>query len=660
LQRRRRSMLRAQSNKCSVVVTVLAMVVWAGNTLAQDNVADGAEGTDTIVVTATRTEEKVEDVASSVTVITAKDIEESQARTAGEALRSVPALDVQNSGPAGGTTSVFIRGAKSEHTLVLVDGMEMSDPISPSRGTDLAHVNVDNVERIEVIRGPQSTLYGSDAIGGVVNIITRQGKDRPGYFAAIEGGSYDSVRVSAGANGKSGIGNYSVTASHYVTEGFSAASEEEAGNVESDGYSNTTLSARFGADVSQAIGVDLFLRYTEACTETDNWGGAYGDDPNNVLDTNQLNVSARGRLGDPAGAFSSKLTLSFNSLVRVNDNPIDTDHPTDFVESTFRGRSLKLDYQGDLKVGEMNTLTFGIESEREAGASDYYSEYYDWYASPPGIAVVDTEFIEKTATTASFYVQDQIRSTDSLNASVGARLDAHDEFGSALTYRGAVAYGLPGETRVRCSAGTGFKTPSLYQLYDGQSGDPDLMPEYSTSWDIGVSKGLPGGTGRVALTYFDSSFSDLIDWEWTGPAWDEGVYRNVGRAESKGVELLASAAVTRNLELAATYTNTRAENLQTGDPLPRRPEHRYTVKATRRFAGRGSVTLAARYVSDRPQSFGPVAEQYALLNVAASYAVSDSISVNGRVDNLLDADYEEVPGYGTPGLSFYVGMKASF
>ena len=653
-------MSRTQSNTSAVIAAVLATVAWTGSTFAQDDVADAADEMDTIVVTATRTEEKVQDVASSVTVITAKDIEESQARTAGEALRSVPALDVQQSGPAGGRTSVFIRGAKSEHTLVLVDGMEMSDPISPSRGADLAHINVDNVERIEVIRGPQSTLYGSDAIGGVVNIITKQGKDKPAYFAAIEGGSYSSVRLSAGASGKDGVADYSVTASHYMTEGFSAASEEEAGNTESDGYRSTTLSARFGADVSQSVGFDLFLRYTEASTETDNWGGAYGDDPNNALDTTQLNVSARGRLGDPAGAVSQRLTLSFNSLVRVNDNPVDADHLTDFVDSSFRGRSLKVDYQGDLKLGEANTLTFGAESEQETGSSDYYSEYYDWFASPPGIAVVDTEFTEKTATTTSFYVQDQIRSVENLNTSLGARLDAHDKFGSTLTYRGAAAYGLPGGTRFKCTVGTGFKAPSLYQLYDGQSGDPDLEPEHSTSWDAGVSQGLPGGIGEVALTYFDSSFTDLIDWTWTGPAWDEGVYQNVGRATSTGLELLASATLPGGTELTATYTNTQAKNVQTGEPLPRRPEHRYTFRATHRFAGKGSVTLAASHTSDRPQSFGPLAEQYTLLNVAASYVVSDRISVNGRIDNLLDADYEEVPGYGTPGLSVYVGVKASF
>lgn len=220
-------------------------------------------------------------MASSITVITAQEIREKQKTTVLEVLRTVPALDVVQTGGPGRETAVFIRGAKSEQTLVLIDGVEMNDPTSPRRAYDFAHLTTDNIERIEVLRGPQSPLYGSDAMGGVINIITKKGKEKMAAFASGEYGSFETLIGKAGVSGGNRLVNYSLGLSYSDTEGISAANEK-------DGYRNKSVSARVGFTPTEFFDLDFIFRYTDAKADIDNFGGAGGDDPNNTTKTKQL------------------------------------------------------------------------------------------------------------------------------------------------------------------------------------------------------------------------------------------------------------------------------------------------------------------------------------------------------------------------------------
>ncbi len=641
----------------AVAVLIGLLVLVEGGTFGEsDPSEEGADAGQQIVVTATRVETPAEQVGSSMTVISRLEIEESGQEFVGDLLRHVPGLDVVRGGGPGQTTSVFIRGAKSEQTLVLIDGIEANDPISPGRGFDFAHLSTDNVERIEVIRGPQSTLYGSDAMGGVINIITRKGTGRPHGSVGAEVGSFDTYRESVELSGSTDMLGYALSLSRYDTNGISAA-DEDAGNDEDDGYENTTFSGRFTFSPADEFDLDLVLRYTDAESELDNFGGAFGDDPNYLLDTEELFARLQGRLRLLDGRWEQKLGVAFTDYDRRADNDVDPAHPSDLVRSKYLGEILKFDWQHDFHLSESNTLTLGFETEEEKGRSRYYSESM----FGPYLSVQE----EREARTNSAYVQDQWEVIDNLFATLGARVDDHDRFGSETTYRAALAYQIEATgTRLKASYGTGFKAPTLFQLFSDY-GNPNLEPEESTGWDLGVEQSLMGDRLTLGATYFKNDFDDLIDYVPTGFT---GTYMNVDRAESDGVEVSVKFQATESLSLRANCTHQDTEDRETGRDLLRRPHRKAGIGATYRFpSDRARVGLDVLYVGSRDDldfSSWPAERvelsSYTLVNLSGSYDVSKCVRLFGRIENLLDDDYQEVRGFGAPGIGFYGGMRLTF
>jgi len=613
----------------------------------------GKEKIDEIVVTATRLETAEREVGSSITVITADQIRKQQKTTVLEVLRDVPALDVVQSGGPGTVTSVFIRGANSEHTLVLIDGVEMNDPISTGRFFDFANLTVDNIERIEIVRGPQSTLFGSDAIGGVINIITKKGTGKPNSFVSVEGGSFRTFTERAGSSGGTGLVNYSLGISREGSAGISDADEKD-GNHEKDGYENTTFSTRLGVTPATNFDADLIMRYINSKKDLDDQGGAGGDDPNNTENTRQVFVRTQARLSLFKDVWEQKIGFSLSDQHRHYDNPTDSEHPSDSDFSTYDGQVLKFDWQQDLKLHETNTLTAGIETEKEDGKFNYYStSAYGPYTE---------SFSDKTARTTSYYLQDGISLWDAWFTTLGARLDDHSTFGTKTTYRMTSSY-LSKETgtRVKGSYGTGFKAPSLYQLYS-MYGDQDLNPEKSTGWDAGVEQMFDHELVTIGITYFSNNFDNLIDFNSA-----TSKYVNIAKAESKGVETYLTAHPSDDLTLRVSYTYTDTKDETTGDELLRRPKNKSLFDANYCFLGKGNVNLEVLYVGKRDDydySSWPATRvtlgSYTLVNLAASYDVTRNIQVTGRVNNLFDKNYEEVFGYGTPGISGYAGIKCSF
>ena len=612
------------------------------------------EKTEEIVITATRIETASREVGSSITVITNQQIEERQNTTVLEVLRTVPAVDVVRSGGPGGQTSVFIRGAKSEHTLVLIDGIEMNDPITPGRSYDFANLTTDNIERIEIIRGPQSTLYGSDAIGGVINIITKRGKGKPRGFMSAEGGSFNTFTEKAGVSGGNQWANYSLGISRWDTDGISAANEKD-GNHEKDGYENTSISTRLGVTPAENLDTDFILRYINAKADIDNSGGVGGDDPNNKADSEQLFLRTQARLSLFNDLWEQKLGFSLTDLDRDYRNDTDADHPSDLDRSSYDGKILKFDWQHNLYLHETNTLTLGVENEEEKGKSKYYSESaWGPYSS---------NFKEKTARTTGYYLQDQVKLWDSWFTTLGVRLDDHSKFGSETTYRITSAYLVRQTgTKFKGTYGTGFKAPSLYQLYSPQYGDQNLDPEESTGWDIGVEQSLFDKKLILGVTYFSNEFDELIEFE-SGTS----KYINVAETETQGVEVFASVRPIDDLTLRASYTYTDTEDKETGKDLLRRAQNKFGLDVNYQFMDKGNVNLSLVYVGkrdDNDYSTWPATrvelDDYVLANLAASYDITRNIQVFGRVENFLDEDYEEVKGFGTPELSAFAGCKLSF
>jgi vitamin B12 transporter len=615
-----------------------------------------------VVVTATRLEEPLKEVASSVTVISREEVEEKQQATISEAIRSVPGLDVVQGGGPGMMAQVFIRGAGDGQTLVMMDGIELNDPVSFNRSYDFAYLTTDNIERIEVVRGPQSTLYGSDAAGGVINIITRKGEGPFKATLAGEAGTYQTYLTRANLSGGTQQFHYSLGGTYVNSDGISAAKEkgytlsgERYRNPEKDGHRNSTLSGRVGWTPTPTLDCELILRYLDGRSDLDNHGGQGGDDPNAGQDVEQFFSRLQGRLSLFGGFWEQKLGVSLSNQDRDYRNDEDADHPTESEKASYDGRVTKLDWQHNLYLHPANTLTLGLEYEVEKGRSDYSSQAFGFSFT--------SSLEEKKATTRSAYLQDEVRLKDLFFLTAGIRLDDHGQFGSQTTWRLAPAILVQKtKTKIKGSWGTGFKAPTLYQLYDPQYGDKDLDPEKSKGWDVGVEQDLFGQILSLGATYFYNHFKDLIE-------FDAGINRfaNVAKVETKGVECFAAVRPIPDLAIRGTFTRTDAEDEKTGLTLVRRPRNKWSLEMSYRFWKGANLNLVYRYVGERfdyDYSTFPATRvklsQYALVNLAASYDVTPHFQIFGRVENLVNEDYEEVLGYGTPGRSVFGGLKLSF
>ncbi len=639
----------------ALALTILSINVHSQEKLKKEKVSTSSLQHE-IIVTATRLETPAKEIASSVTVITKEELEQAKKMTVLEALQEVLGVAIIQNGPAGGAASVFLRGANSEHTLILMDGVELNDPISPSRSFDLAHLTLENIERIEILRGPQSTLYGSDALGGVVNIISKKGQGKPKLSLSSVGGSYSTLISNAGISGSTEKIHYSLAASYFRSAGLSAASTNYEGNQEKDGYRNLSLSGRFGFRLKDNLEVDLILRTLKTKTDIDNFGGAYGDDPNNVQEYNALFLKTQIRNLMLNNRWEQKLGLSLVDYDRRHENPTDEAHLFDSEKGSFKSKLFKIDWQNNFFLHETNTLTFGIDYQEEQGESEYHSD---------GIwGPFSSIFPLKRAHITGFFLQDQIRLADRFFATLGVRLDEHSQFGSAVTYRLAPAYFIEGTlTKFRATLGTAFKSPSLYQLHApgtflGPIGNKDLKPEKSTGWDIGVEQQILGGKVMLGATYFYNDYKNLINFDFL-----QG-YTNIGKAESKGAELLIQARPSDYLLCTATYTTVEAKDKDTDIYLLRRPKDKLSVKLNYSFLKKGNINLSLIHIGERDDldfstwpSTRVTLPSYTLVNAALSYDLIKNVQIFCRLDNIFNKEYEMIKGYGTPGFSAYGGVK---
>lgn len=581
-----------------------------------------------IVVTATRTEGLRGQIGTSVSVITKEEIENRGAKLIVDALRDVPGIDVVQTGGLGGITSIFLRGANSEHTLVMIDGVEVNDPMSAARSFDFAHLTTDNIERIEVIRGPQSTLYGSDAIAGVINIITRKGKGKPKLYILTEAGRYDTAHEAIGLSGSSEKINYSLQASRLDSDGISKAS----GGVEEDSYSNTTLSANLGIGVFNDSELSFIMRYIDAKADIDD--GAYDDDPNYTTQNNTFLFKTQFK--NPLSEWwQQKITLSLLDVERkYRDEPDVLDSGSYYDQ--FDGENRKLDWQHNFFIGK-NIITSGFEYEEEQGSSE--------------------TFDKKTVENKAFYLQNQFKFGRWLFVTAGVRVDDHEKFGSDTNYKLSGAYIIkPAGTKLKANWGTGFKAPSLFQLYSGY-GDENLAPEENESYDLGFEQSLLEGKLFLDCIYFHNNFDQMIEYNF-----NTSKYQNIGRAKTEGTEIGLFFKPLNNLKIGANYTRTDTQNKSTGKKLIRRPKNKYNLNLKLQPTEKISASLILNYFGSRWNNTSNTEKMkgYTRVDIASSYQLNKDIQIFGRVENLFDRTYQEVLGYATPGISFYAGTKISF
>lgn len=603
---------------------VLAVAV-AGVVVAQPVApVNPLQVSETVVVTANATPTEATSVGSSVTVLTRAEIAARGTASVVELLRAVPGLEIVQGGGPGSNASVFLRGSSSSHTLVLVDGVRVNT--STSGAVDFADLRADQVERIEVLRGPQSSLYGSEAMGGVISIITRRASRGLGARVSGESGSLGLGRWRASAEGSGQVLDWQVSGGRERWDGLSVASER-AGNREEDPYENTSGAALLGVRLGERGRLQASWRGQDATAALDGFTFGVGptDDPN-FEQTRRAQVVGL--------AFETQVTDRWRQLVRtgVYDERLrGRDPDTEYNRYDISNRNVDVHVQSDLQLGPHHVLSVGASAERRDGE-------------------VEGGFDER-ADLRSVFASSQWTWGERGSVTAAVRHDDHSVFGGATTYRATGVLGLGAGVRLHASGGTGFKAPTFNDLYYPYYGNPNLDAEESRGWDAGLAWEHPEGTVSADLTAFGSRYDDLIAFPWTS-----FVAENIARAEARGWEATVGLRTGRALSWRASYTRTESEDLESGAPLPRRPRHRGSLGVT--MGGDGPLTGSVTYwvVRDRVESDGTPMDDYARLDAAAQLRLASWLDATARAENALDEDYEELTGYTSPGRTFAVGV----
>ena len=643
---------------------IAALAALSSPALAQ---LQDAPSSNEIVVTPLRAPQSVAKTGSSVTVITREEIENKAAKSIVDVLRPVEGLFVSERGGMGGNVSITLRGAKPSQTLVLIDGVRIGDPASIAGDFDFGAYSPSDIERIEILRGPQSALYGSDAMGGVINIVTRKGVGKPKFSATVEGGSYGTTLGRAAVSGSQDAFSYAFSLNGIKTDGFSSFGYRIGryaayGPFENDPAQKLNGSARLGWDGGQGVSIEAgYLGF---------WSNAHYDNaaspPVTAADVPFLDVAlnrqkaftnqawTKGSVDALDGRMQTTLNLFANRTDRYSTNDWSSSYGPYFATNDYRGQRYGAELQNNFKISEQFFLITGLRSENETARVTS--------GGVPRNSQPLTLDVDQSQYTNSAFATLQWSPLERLTLSMGGRADAVEGNDTFWTWRGTAAYDLSATTKLRASVGTGAKAPSLYQMYSAYgpiaNGLPPLAPEHNIGVDAGIDQSLLDGRATVSATAFWSKYRDLIDYACAGYTC---LYYNVGQAAISGFEASGRYTVVPGQWMVkASYTYTYAENLDTNTQLLRRPRNRGSLSAV--YTGIPNTEIEAQlYLVGSQLDFGDIKlASYARLDMWARYRVNDTVSLYLRGENLTNAHYQEVYGYGTTGPAVYAGVKASW
>jgi vitamin B12 transporter len=611
-----------------------------------------------IVVTADRAPTPYARVASSTTIITGVSLRESGIYFLADALRRVPGVALVPTGSYGGITSLFLRGGESDYTKVLIDGVAVNQA---GGGFDFGTLSTDNIERIEIVRGPTSVLYGSDAVTGVVQIFTRQGTGPLRVDAESQAGSFGTWRGQAGVHGGGGQASYSASLSRYRTSGtypfnsgFASTVGSGALSVHPDPRTDLTLSARIG---------DNTLHFP-----TNSAGVPVDSNQQSLQDGTTLGLDFGHRFSDRAEV---RVQLASHSQTDVTTNR--PDFPADtfgFFDSETQSRNLRqsADLRGLFQMGASVRVAAGVQAEfeqlREFSRSEFNFDTAVVVSADPPFGASRRDI--------GAYAQSSLDLGARSLVTLGVRLDDNQAFGTHFTARGSLVVALAGALRARGSIGTAFKEPSIRENYANspfEVGNPDLRPEDATSWEIGLEQGLAGGRVTLAASYFDQRFRHLIQYD-PGAMPGAPNYANVAKATSRGIEVVGDMRLTSDISVSASYTwlKTRVVDagfstgggdvFAAGQELIRRPRHSARLDGRVRLLRRMALGLGMSYVGERTDvDFSAFPSQrvrlpdYLTVDLDASVDLlrqrggQPGVAATIRGENLLDASYQTVVGF---------------
>jgi vitamin B12 transporter len=618
-----------------------------------------------VVVTATRLALPLSSIPATVSVLDGAELDARGVRTVAQALRTIPGLSVVETGSYGSATSVFVRGGESDHVKVLVDGVPLN---SPGGSIDFANLTIDNVERIEVVRGATSVLYGSDAVAGVVQIFTRRGKGSPKLAVGLRGGTYASLMLDASLSGATRAMQYGFGFSRSTTNGVHEFNSE---------YENLVLSGSVSAQPDRSTDAVLSARFSDSEFHFPT------DESGNVVDRNsfqlQQRVVASLDIGRSFGDWlEGRVLLALNHVdAGMDDEQDDASDTLGFFafgsEAAVERKSV--DVRSNVHLLNM-ILTAGVQIENQSERST--SESVGQYG-------VFADSINVGRSSWGYYAQVQTEAIEGVTVNAGMRLDDSDTFGAFVTYRVGVAAAFASGSRLRGSVGKAFKEPTIYENFATSPfavGNPDLEPERSRSWELGIEQVLIPGRVRLAATYFNQRFEDLIQYNVLPANAGEPNYVNVAAAKASGLELEARTFLLPRVTLGGRYSLVRTEvtdaGLDTGpdagfvqgERLLRRPTHQLGLDALLGYEERGSLALHIDYVGSRDdRDFSGIPARrielsdYLKIDAAGEFTVTrssgarPSVTLSARLENVLNIAYQEAVGFPTRGRTVTVGVR---
>ena len=617
-----------------------------------------------IVITPNRTPEPISRTGSAISVVNKETLATANSGSLVDALRTVPGLDITESGGPGSTTNIRLRGANTGQTLVMIDGIRINDPTAASGDFDFAMFVPSSIERIEVLKGPQSALYGSDAIGGVVNIITKKGSGPAQFNVRTEGGSYGTAVTNGSLTGSSGPWSYAFTGGGQHSNGFSRfgyripALEAKYGPLERDGFDRVGGSARIGFDAGEGVRLEAGALSSFTRSAYDAATGAFPDTPSSA--TRLLEQGwGRASFDTFGGILTHNLSVSETHIERsFNDISYKTNKlpaNTTSIISDFIANSTAAEYQGNLKMGPLGSLIFGSRTQHETA-----NTYATNVLPKPGPRRPQ---LAGTQDTNSVFALWQLPIGERLNISLGGRVDDVVDVARFETWRATAAYTIAETgTKFHTSSGTGAKAPTLYQLYAPIYGNTALVPEQSFGYDAGVDQTLFNGRLTLSVTYFANKFSNLINFV-TDATHPLGTYLNVARAETSGIEFGSDLVLLPGyLNLKTAYTYLHAVDLTTNLTLSRRPRDvarlALTITPTDKWLIEPRVVAVSKRYSGANET-NPL-DPYVRVDLYTEYKIDKVWKVFARGENILNEHYQEVFNFGTTGPAVYAGMNATW
>jgi vitamin B12 transporter len=622
-----------------------------------------ADTIETVVISATRTEQPLEKTGASITLITADDLKTQQTVVLSDILKQVPSVVINRNGGVGQVTTVSIRGAEQGQTVTLVDGIRFNDPSDVSEGTIFGDILANNVSRVEILRGPQSTLYGSDAIGGVINIVTRRGGETPWALdATAEGGSFGTFHANVAANGTDGAFEYGAGVNYFTTTGVSAADRRN-GNREADGYRNFGASLNVRVHITDTLSLDARGYYTNG---HDRFDDNFGPPPaflvadSGASNTNELKAGYLGLNADFfGGMFRNRIAVIATSSARqFFDSAFDTIH----LNFDDFGNAVRVEYQGIVDFDPKTQLTFGAETQESSFRGDSFSSF-----SPPQTTTGRDRL-------SGYYAQFQATVLEDLTLVGGVRLDDDQEFGTHTSFKLNAAWQIPAwDATLRANVGNGFKAPSLFQLFSANSNPiAKLKPETATGWEAGFDKSLLDGALRGSVTYFERNTTDQIDFQNCFSPSDApgcpfrlasfGYFINLDKTRARGVEVGLDAKLDDTLTATLSWTNMSATNELTRKDLARRPHNLASAVITWMLLPGatlgGSLTYQGKRFDDTG-NFTPLTSN-TTVNLFGSYNLTQNWQLFGRIDNLFNDRTEQIKGFGVRGIGVFGGVRAAF